>query len=427
MYTPLSIETCKTVEEENSKQLAAALIAKGRPGTDRERTLQVFRATDVGLKRSQITRLLDELMPSVTASKGAEDLKRHRDCLRLILYGLVAAGYSHEWLTIPQQDKHFQAGTRYAALGLSRRRLNRVLDALEGEWLVKGRVGFLMPPLAAKAGKASQYYPTEKLLSYFAGCLYEFEGNFDLPESELVKFNKMHSLPRRDIEDQISLLTRYNAFMRDFSWAYKAPIIRVFSGGAQRGGRLHTPFQNLPKRTLPIRPNTLLSGCPIVEPDFSCNHFRLAAALVGEDVGDDPYKLVANLVGSTREKIKMFLTRVMGATNSRSKGGVMSGLREEGGISTDEFHAITNAFYRLYPWLTKHECFFNDTGARMQFFEGEVAIKIIAAALENKIPVLPVHDSFASQQQHQDWLVAEMESAWMTLTGTGIKPVIRAA
>lgn len=425
MYTPLSLQSVKAVEEQNSRGIAAALIAKGRPKTDRERTLQVFRATDLGLKRSQITRLLDDLMPFVTESKGKEDLKRHRDCLRLIVYGLVAAGYSHEWLTIPQQDKHFQAGTRYAALGLSRRRLSRVLEALEGEWLIKGRVGFLMPPLAAKVGKASQYYPTEKLLSYFAGCLYEFEGDFDLPDNQLVRFNAMHCPPQAAYEDQIALLKQYNAFMKDFSWAYKAPIIRVFSGGPKRGGRLHTPFQNLPKRTLPIRPNTLLHGVPIVEPDFSCNHFRMAAGLIGEEVGEDPYEIVASIVGSSREKIKAFLTRVMGATNARSKGGVMGSLREQVGIDTEEFYEILETFFTVYPWLKKAPCFFNDTGAKMQYLEGEVAMNVISAALVDRVPVLPVHDSFAGQNHDQVWLTEKMEQSWISVVGTGVKPIVR--
>lgn len=425
MYT-IPLNEVKALEEQNSEQLASLIIERGQPANERSQALQAFSATQLGLKRSQMTRLLDDLMPNVTASKDPKIQKSHRECLRLIICALVAAGYSYEWLAMPSQDKHFKAGIRSARLGLSRRRVNRVFDALDSDLMIRGRKGYLDLRLGEKTGKASQYYPSAKLLSYFARCLYEFEAKFDLEDKELIKFNGFSSDPSLEqFTAQINILRDYNEFMQQFSWAHKGPTIRVFSKALNRGGRLHTPYQNLPKNSLPIRQNTLLNGLPIVEPDFSCNQLRMAGALLGQELSEDPYEEVAQEASLERHKVKAFLVRVLGAAKLRSKGGLMMALNDEVGVSKEEFHAIEKAFKRIYPWIEREKIFYNDTGARMQKYEGDIALEVFEAAVKTGIPILSVHDAFATQELHAKWVSDCMANAWMKVLNTTVRPVIR--
>jgi hypothetical protein len=100
--------------------------------------------------------------------------------------------------------------------------------------------------------------------------------------------------------------------MAAHSWAKKGPTTRAFSKNLERGGRLHNAFQNIVNRRVPIRKSTLLDGSPMAEPDFSCNHLRMASKLVGEDLSEDPYSDIVRAIGGDasihRNSAKKFIT-----------------------------------------------------------------------------------------------------------------------
>ena len=148
---------------------------------------------------------------------------------------------------------------------------------------------------------------------------------------------------------------------------------------------------------------TLIDGEPIAEPDFSCNHFRMFAYLVGEDLPEDIYRILASETGYSRTIIKQVLTKTIGARQPRQKVGLY---RKYGAA---EYRAIEAAAHREYPWIAQHRLFFNDVGTRMQYLEGEIALRMMRWATINKIPLIAVHDSFAvkvsdaEEQMHAVW------------------------
>ena len=284
-------------------------------------------------------------------------------------------------------------------LGFSRRRMQRIVDTLcEENIMYLGRKGFrdLRPN---ETSKASQYYPTTKFIQLFSSSLYSTYGDFS--DYEPLKFDRFEAadMPSAtSVNEWQRILTRYNDFMSDHTWAMKNPSSRSLKDFVGRGGRINNYYQNLVNRRIPLRTSTLIDGEAIVEPDFSCNHLRMASYIVGEELPADPYSDIAKETGLSRDKIKTVITKCFGAvTAGRSKGKLLrdSSSDKRSPMSVDDFKAIRSSVEHNYPWITKDELFFNDVGTRMQWLEGEIALKMLQWATEEQIPLLAVHDAFA--------------------------------
>ena len=50
-------------------------------------------------------------------------------------------------------------------------------------------------------------------------------------------------------------------------------------------------------------------------------------------------------------------------------------------------------------------------GTVLQSSEGQIARQLLLNGVEAGIPALPIHDAFAVEEQHCDWLVEQMKSA----------------
>ena len=208
------------------------------------------------------------------------------------------------------------------------------------------------------------------------------------------------------------MLHRYNHFM-------------------DRAGRINNKFQNLANRRLPIRKSTLIDGYAIAEPDFNCNHLRMASAIVGEQLPADPYQEVATQLGLPeaygRGCVKQVLNRCLGSASLRQRGGSMKRLaldsQGDKQITTDTFQEIQAATERLYPWTRQERLFFNDVGAHMQKLEGDIALWMIEWALDQEIPLLAVHDSFAVRKQDNQATDQAKDAAWEKVIRLATKQV----
>lgn len=415
VYTPQDKPShIAAAEEANSVILSKQLIAKGYPDKDKSQPIQIYRLSEFGLRKAQLGKLLDELTPKVTLSKNKEDINRFRANLRLMIYNLVAVAYEFKWLSIPVGDMHYRKGERLGSFGLSRRRVQAILDVLIREDLaVPGRKGYRHNGRPEKS-KSSQYYPTPKLMEYFSSCLYEFSDGLVLPCYHSFNSFASNEPPEPSLwAANEALLRRYNEFMQNHWWARKGPTTRSFSKSIDRGGRLNTGYQNIVNRRLPIRINTLLDGEPISEPDFSSNHLKMASAIAGEVLPDDPYSIIAEQVGTTRDVVKEFVTRVIGCVNKKQKGGQILELASvKEGLTMQMYKDLLAAFTKELPWVLDKGIFYNDTGSRMQKLEGEIALKMIEWAMAEQMPIIAVHDSFAVQKRYEQKTWAKMQQVW---------------
>ena len=310
--------------------------------------------------------------------------------------------------------------THLGRMGLTRRIVERVIPVLINEgWIRETLKGYKASSSGVIPSKSSQYFAGERLLLQFGSCLYDIEDTMYLTSYH--RFNKFEVQPDRDTyEANEDLLRRYNHFMADHTWAKKNPSTRAFSHTMDRAGRINNKFQNLANRRVPIRKSTLIDGYAIAEPDFSCNHLRMASAIVGERLPADPYQEVATHLGLPeaygRCWVKQVLTRCLGSESLRQRGGSMKrlALDTQGSqqITTDTFKAIQVATESLYPWIKQERLFFNDVGAHMQKLEGDIALLMIEWALDQEIPLLAVHDSFAVRKQDEQATDKAKDAAW---------------
>ena len=152
----------------------------------------------------------------------------------------------------------------------------------------------------------------------------------------------------------------------------------------------------------------------MAEPDFSANHLRLSAALLGEQMPNDPYDLITEATGATRQQAKGFITRVLGCKNIGQKGGQIKSLFQSNRdkLTPDLYRSLLSAFYKEYSWLESQEVFYNDTGARMQLLEGEIGLKMFRWAIDTNTPLISVHDSYACKWYHEQQVWAAMQTFW---------------
>jgi hypothetical protein len=407
------------LERRNSRELAELIIKKGVPANNESTQLLPYKLSDLSLRKSDFDEILNDLTSKVTKSQDKTVFNQHRSNIKHLLLGTLAAAFDFKNVAISTRTEHHQGDQLLGKLGFDRRRLQRILPVLiEEDWIKSTLHGYRSTGSAPS--KSSQYFAGERLLSHFSDCLYEVENDMLIPCYH--KFNHFpdNETPALDLyEENESLLRRYNLFMAEHSWAKKGPTTRAFSNSMERAGRLNNAFQNIVNRRVPLRKSTLLDGSPIAEPDFSCNHLRMASKLVGEELSADPYSDIVRAIGNdesiNRDMAKKFVTVCIGATSLKQKGGLMLECSREMNkvpIPIETFKSMLEASEKLFPWVIKQKIFFNDAGARMQKLEGEIGLQMFRWAMKEEVPMLSVHDAFAVKEKDEGRTKERMNEEW---------------
>ena len=388
-------------EIENAKQLVSVLLKAETPHYMATQPLLAYSQKVLG---NAFEELEDDLMPSVISHRRGKAYNQHRALLRLFLLNLVAVGFSHERLSIESTPK--KDGYVSSKYGLDQRKTKRLVDALIGHELME-----LRWEGNRHVGVVNNYMPTEKLLLPYASFLYADHADFD--DYDLIRLNgerhegdiEWHPHLERDRE----ILTRYNAFMSAHSWARKDTTHRSFNDNRYSAGRVHTAYQNIVNRRVPIRKQTLMDGEPIVEPDFTANHLTLLSMIFDEQLPSDPYDRVADDTGMSRDAIKQVFIRLMGASDRKGWAEAQwSLLKSEYEITHRQSDHIRESFYKCIPFLKKHDLLSTGWGGRLQYLEGEIAILMFEWAVESQIPIINVHDAFACKRRDMGVVESKM-------------------
>ena len=197
--------------------------------------------------------------------------------------------------------------------------------------------------------------------------------------------------------------------MCSHSWAQKAPTVRKLLSEPYTGGRVYTPYQNIVNRRVQIRSKTLLDGQPLVECDFSANHPYMLARLTGNAFEMDFYSVIAEGSNCDRTAVKAVVTAGIGCP-SPNKAHEMRYKLVTRGVNGEAVDNILSTATDTYPWLREHNIFFSNKGVYMQWLEGEIAMKMFAFAVREKIPMVNVHDAYAVNKEHQGLVWAAMNA-----------------
>ena len=392
-----------SAESDNAKLLVQELLAAEKPHHKATLPILAYSTRSLG---NAFSELEDELMPDVIKAKQGDAHDNHRRLLRLILLNLVGVGFSHEHLNI--QTKPEPDSWVYKKYGLDQRRTKRIVDVvLEHELMFKSLWG------NRHAKMTNAYRPTANLVLPYAEFLYQDHGNFE--DYEPIKLSgedytgSLEWLPH--LERNREILQAYNAMMSSHTWARKDVTHRSFNDTPFSAGRVHTPYQTIVNRRVPIRKKTLLDGQPIAEPDFTANHLTLLSMIFDRPLPDSPYDRVADDTGIPKDVVKTVLVRLMGAQNEQGFNQAKYTLeRSKDKVSRTQVNAIRNSFYRCIPFLHDYNLLCTGWGGRLQFIEGETALAMFEWATETNTPIINVHDSFACKEKDEERVAGAMYS-----------------
>ncbi len=349
--------------------------------------------------------LVDEFMAATQGGRSNRDKASLRRHWEYILLNLSKALFSRRWLVVSLTSNAYTKDYWLKLFKLSHGATKAIVDYLDNEGLVVRKKGkqFKNGPLRTRL------FPTAPLAARLWQFFLDSEHpitppylTIGEPEGKWKKvFNKLDA-EHPDLID----MTTINDFLIGHQWACKGAVRLIYKHTPFQSGRLYTPFQNLPDRSVRIRINTLIDGEPICEVDFSANHLRInLAVMANEDAGETPYEDIGELAAiDDRNKIKNFITVAMGASN---RDEAMNACYKES-IDKQTFEAIESAASKRYPKLE----LFTGWGLFAQNLEGAIIRNVMLQGVAEGIVALPVHDAVAVQQRHAQWAQDRMLEAW---------------
>jgi hypothetical protein len=373
--------------------------------------VEPMRLGDIGGQADALKAFLSELVDSHQTKLTSDHRHKLRDSYRLILLNVIYNSIRKTYTGIPRAKPSFSKETYWRKCGLSHRFTVDALDRLRSDGYIIQHKGFYNH--LGGFGRLTRIYGTEKLSERIDAPLIgdHIQLQQDAELIVLKGFEYTSDALPEDHQDLVRL-NAINDFLKAFKWPQYGPVRLIYTGGPVRGGRVYTRFQNLPKG---IRAELTLNGQPTVELDYKANHLMMLLALHGVSLPTDPYIAIAEKTGCSREKVKDFMTKSLGADGEATAFNAL----KRSGFNLILFNAIKDGTLTVYPTLSS--ALFTGIGVNLQSLEGQIALDIMYEGVKVGVPVLPVHDSFITSEDHEDWLREQMYVQWMKHVKQGVK------
>jgi hypothetical protein len=373
-------------------QVAEIIIAGGTPYIETSRAPIKYRFPRSTQLCSPLSSLVEELTPKLMKHAGLKYLVPRQNELRLILTNLILSAFAFEHLAI---STRVVKGNYLHNMGLTRRGIESITALLKEENLCIETIGGYKHPKNPSKSRATQYFPTPKLIKIGVKFLYEPIGDFD-DYSPYEYTSDNHWDVNED--KNISILRNYNQFMREHSWACKAPTVRKLGEEPFTNGRVYTPYQNIVNRRVKVRENTLLDGLPLVECDFTANHPFMLGYLSDHEIGSDFYLSISTAANVDRKMVKEVITKTIGANKKLSPQQLARNSKSN--LNAEIVAHILNAIEAVHPWFK--EFMFTNRGIYLQWLEGEIAMKMFEFGVAKGIPMINIHDAYAVSKSNQE-------------------------
>jgi hypothetical protein len=376
--------------------------------------LQLYSSSKLHYKFSL---LVDKFVQETKGNRGPKQLEVFRHHWQWVLLGLNRAAMMNSWLLIALGKTTYSKDIWLKRYEIKYRSIEKIFDYLKAQDLITVLEGKKFKDKPSR----TRIFPNETLFNLLWDYCLDQEQPIEGPyltvneshnewEETMFKVRADESHPEMD--DMIAI----NEFLKPHSWACKAPIRLVYKHTPFEGGRLITPFQNLPDRRQRIRINTHINDKPICEVDFNANHLRLQLAISAkEHAGETPYEdIMYESDVASREMVKKFITVAMGATSEKQG---KSRLRLDG-MNSQIIERIHIGIKKRFPKLE----LFKGWGISLQNLEGQILKDVLLEGIKEDIVCLPVHDAIAVQQGHEEWAKEVMLETWQEhAKGVGTK------
>jgi hypothetical protein len=389
--------------------------------------------------------------------------KRER-ALRVLLIDLWCSFKEDpfQYIGIQLSSNAYQSGERYNKLHLKYGPIRECFEALVRAGYLTGYPGFRDHKTGI--GRVTRIIATTKLrrrllkaewsdslkLERFDDEVIILKGKDDKKIIDYVD-NKKTRRMRDDVE-------RYNRFIADIQldvsirdkdipeniYLHRKSLYRVFNNGKfTQGGRFYGGWYQGYERW--IRERLTLDNKETVEIDFRGLHIILAYAIVGIDFHastgeDDPYLIKDYKYSDVdshkyRNLIKTTFLVMLNAKNINSAVKAVfvkwQGNKQDSSLDKTEYpeNVTHEQIRKLMVWIQKKhqpiaKLFNSGVGLDMQFLDSEIANRVLMKMVDEKMPVLPIHDSFVCKKKDEMRLKEIMiESFHEQLKAMKLKPV----
>jgi len=171
------------------------------------------------------------------------------------------------------------------------------------------------------------------------------------------------------------------------------------------GGRFHGGWwQNI---NSDLRKQIYINDRSTVEQDYSGLHVNLLYGLKGiQPPLEDHYEVEHLLLDfSTKEQRKIVKGVVLNAINANNTKSAYAAFRQqqetgsrEKSLKDKQLEALLKAFKRKHPKIQESLC--SDKGVELMHMDGRITAKVIKHFTNKNIPIVSIHDSYITQNQH---------------------------
>ncbi len=198
-----------------------------------------------------------------------------------------------------------------------------------------------------------------------------------------------------------------------FRLKYKS-LHRVFNMSSfKKGGRFYgSSHIGIPSH---MRGFININGEPCVELDYDALHVVMLYHLQGIDfdLAQDPYEMIVGPEDRTIKKIAL-LTAINAPNDEKAVGGIRKKLVKlwyKGDILLDKsLKSLLERAKLAHPDIAADIA--SGKGRMLQNLDSKIADAILTNLMAEKIPTLPVHDSFLVPQQYEDLLRQQMKDEY---------------
>ena len=373
--------------------------------------LEPMRLNVIGELQPALKALLTELIDTHPTKLTKDQKHDLRDVYRLLLLNVVYNSTRKVYTALPRGTQSFHKGSYWSSCGLTFKFTVTALDRLVEDNLIvqmrgvyNGPGGFSRLTRVFGTDKLAQRVDAQKIAEAV-----DFGWGDDAAQVVLTDFPYKANTLSKDHPD-VSRVTRINRFLKNHHWQQRGPIRVMYKKNPVYSGRVYTRFQNMPKE---LRAQMLIDGKETVELDYKSNHLMMLIAMLEQPLPADPYLEIAAISGCSRDQIKAFITASLGADSEKK---AFNSLKRKK-FNKDLFNRIKTATTDLYVGLP----LFSGVGVMLQSLEGQIALDIMEAGANEGIVVLPVHDSFITTADNEDWLLKQMTKQWTNNMATEVK------
>lgn len=392
------------------------------------------------------TKLLtyDIKIPKYIRNKIRNTKYKDKVVLGVIVTNLLACVRKEQKLVYSRDKRNTKVGKR----SLSAHKIISAVDFLEKEGYIVNNIG--IPHIGREKRVVSYIIPTDKFLSEF--IKYNESSNI-IPICEDEWISTYPTIELRDsskrpipfkltkevvvMQEFVKELNKLNeeAVVKDHNGNILTNnYCRVFNESFEYGGRFYrADVLHIKNKYTHHRHSITINGDPVVEIDYGNLHFRIAAVLERipmycTDIPHDVYSYILEDEDNPvdREIIKTAVN-IMFNSDDRHKAelairSVINKLspEEKAIYSLGGSRAVVLMIEDVYPEFSHLFCREEGYGRILQKEESELAVEVLKVFVDKGYPILPVHDSFIVQQQHENLLVDTMAQSFCKRYGVEV-------